>query len=76
MNGRMDFSQALVLIKQGKRLTRTGWNGKGMTVEIQRPDEHSKMTLPYLFIRTTDKKNVPWVASVTDLLAEDWEVVE
>lgn len=67
------FEQALPHIKNGIRMHRRGWNGKGMYVEIQRPDEHSKMSLPYIFMRTADGKLVPWLASQTDLLAEDWE---
>ena len=78
----MDFSAALLLLKDGKRVARTGWNGKGMWVELQRPlDESSKMTLPYLFLsypvdaKQTPGARVPWLASQTDLLAEDWILV-
>ena len=75
----MDFSQALIEVKLGKKISRSGWNGKGLWVEIQRPDQHSKMTLPYLFINypltDTKPKRCPWLASQTDLLADDWEVV-
>lgn len=31
--------------------------------------------LPYMMIKTVDDAFVPWLASQTDLLAEDWEVV-
>ena len=34
------------------------------------------MGLPYLYIKTVDGKLVPWLASQTDLLAEDWIEVE
>lgn len=77
----MTFSEALDMIKQGKRAARLGWNGKGMWVEIQRPDAHSKMTLPYLYLnypgdaQNTPGARVPWLASQTDLLADDWEEV-
>jgi hypothetical protein len=60
----------------GKRFCRRGWNGKGMWIELQRPDEHSKMTLPYVFMRTSDGNLVPWLCSQTDLLANDWVEVE
>jgi hypothetical protein len=30
----MDFSEALMALKQGKRLTRAGWNGKGMWIVL------------------------------------------
>lgn len=81
MNPFMTFSRALEELKRGRKLCRAGWNGKGIYIELQRPDEHSKMTLPYIYIVTTglqsDNPNaprgvVPWLASQTDLLAEDW----
>jgi hypothetical protein len=34
------------------------------------------MTLPYLYISTVDGNKVPWLASQTDILALDWQVVE
>lgn len=74
--GEMDFGMALDSIKSGSKVTRSGWNGKGMWVKLQRPDEGSKMSLPYIYMRTTRGDLVPWVASQTDILADDWlEVV-
>lgn len=70
------FGQALELLKDGKRVAREGWNGKGMFIEKQVPDNNSKMQLPYLYISTVDGALIPWVASHTDILSEDWfEVV-
>jgi hypothetical protein len=72
------FSVALEMLKNGDKVARTGWNGKGMWLELQRPDATSKMTLPYLFLsypenaQNTPGARVPWLASQTDLLAEDW----
>lgn len=71
-----NFGQAIEALKSGKRVARTGWNGKGMWLELQRPDAHSKMTLPYIYMKTADNNNVPWLASQTDMLSEDWVVVE
>jgi len=71
----MDFSTALVRLKVGARMARAGWNGKNMYIEMQVPDAHSKMTLPYLFMKTAQGDLVPWLASQTDILAEDWETV-
>ncbi len=68
----MDFSEALKALKQGSRAARIGWNGKGMWLEVQRPDAHSKMTLPYIFMSTAQGDLVPWLASQTDILADDW----
>lgn len=75
------FGEAIKYLKRGFKVARQGWNGKGIYIEMQKPDEHSKMTLPYIFIVTnglvTDnpkapKGVVPWLASQTDMLAEDW----
>lgn len=71
-----DFGWALEHLKHGNKVAREGWNGKGQSLELQVPDEHSKMTLPYIFINTVDGNRVPWLASQTDLLSEDWVNVE
>ena len=68
----MNFGQALEALKSGERVTRLGWNGKDMWLALQRPDEHSKMTLPYIYMKTVQGDLVPWLASQTDMLAEDW----
>lgn len=70
------FEKALVFLKDGERVCRKGWNGKGMWLEIQKPDEHSKMTLPYIYMKTADDNLVPWLASQTDILANDWEILK
>lgn len=86
----MDFPGALRACKGGARIARSGWNGKGMWVEIQRPDVGSKMTLPYLYLNypvfsATERvgnpvypegSRVPWLASQTDILAEDWYILD
>lgn len=71
----MSFGEALDALRTGQRVTRSGWNGKGMWVALQTPDSHSKMSLPYIYMRTADGHNVPWLASQTDILAFDWEFV-
>lgn len=73
----MNFGLALSLLKDGRRVARTNWNGKGMYLALQTPDEHSKMLRPYIYMSPVDGELVPWVASQTDLLANDWyEVTE
>jgi hypothetical protein len=72
----MNFSYALNYLKQGKKVRRSGWNGKGMWLGLQKPDSYSKMTLPYVYMYTADQHFVPWLASQTDILSEDWEEVE
>jgi hypothetical protein len=69
------FEDALTYLKVGQRVSREGWNGKGMWLALQTPDSGSKMTLPYIFMSTAQGDLVPWLASQTDLLAEDWSVV-
>ena len=77
----LTFGDAIHFLKAGKRVARHGWNGKGMWLEMQRPDEHSKMTLPYLYLNypndsvNTPGARVPWLASQTDMLTEDWVVL-
>ena len=70
----MRFSNALESLSAGNRVTRKGWNGKGMWLAIQHPTETSKMTLPYIYMCTVTQDLVPWLASQSDLLGSDWEV--
>lgn len=81
----LSFGGAIEAMKCGSKVRRKGWNGRGIHIEIQNPDENSKMTHPYIFIDTTGlktnnpdapKDRVPWLASQTDMLSMDWEVVE
>ena len=83
----MNFGQAIEALKEGKKVARNGWNGKGLNIEMQVPDAHSKMTLPYLFMNypstpasETAPSNhlnarVPWLPSMTDVLSDDWMIV-
>lgn len=70
----MDFSRALQALRQGQRVAREGWNGAGMWLALQVPDAHSKMRRPYIYMSPVDGDLVPWVASQSDLLAEDWQL--
>lgn len=81
MKERFNFGVALEELKSGYKVCREGWNGAGIFLELQVPDEYSKMTQPYIYIDTKDletnnematKGRVPWLASQTDMLAEDW----
>lgn len=77
----MSFGHALVALKAGAKVARAGWNGKGLWLELQVPDKHSKMTLPYVYLNYPDDSaftagaRVPWLASQTDMLADDWQIV-
>lgn len=74
----MNFGQALQCLKNGMKVSREGWNGVGLWLELQVPDANSKMTLPYIYLnypmtsKNTPGAKVPWLASQTDVLAEDW----
>jgi len=87
----MNFSQALELIKQGKKLTRTNWNGKGMFVylvhgsefEVNRAPLNAVYEMgtkikyrPHIDLKAADGTCGVWSISNNDALAEDWEVVE
>lgn len=68
----LSFGEALDLLRSKKKLARRNWNGKDQSLELQTPDDNSKMSRPYIYITTVDGARVPWVASQTDLLAYDW----
>ena len=76
----MVFGEALEHLKNGHKISRNNWNGKGLWLELQRPDAHSKMTLPYIYLNypenpsETSGGRVPWAPTQTDVLAHDWFV--
>lgn len=97
----IDFGRAISYLKEGKKVARAGWNGKGMWIvlmegmklpafssqELEKKvnDRTAQFigkdtpldTLPYIAMWTADGKWLPgWLASQTDILAEDWMVVE
>ena len=87
----MDFGAALQALKNGQKVTREGWNGKGMFLflvpgsvfKVNRAPllglypEGTEITYrPHIDMKTVDGEIVPWVASQTDLLADDWCIVE
>jgi hypothetical protein len=100
MNENLNFGQAIEALKQGKRVARQGWNGKGMFVFKQVPanvgiqyvpnmqslpqsvkDEFVKRgeNLVYsnqMCIVKQDNTMDSWVASSSDIFAEDWIILE
>lgn len=85
----MNFGQAIEALKQGKKVMRSGWNGKGMflyyvpaasyppSTDIAK-QAFSGQDVPYgayIAMKTAQGNVVPWLASQTDVLAEDWEIV-
>lgn len=86
----MDFGKALTALKEGQCVARAGWNGKGMFLflvagskfVVNREPLLSLMGegtvatyCPHIDMKTADEKVVPWLASQTDVLAEDWEII-
>lgn len=80
----MDFGDAIRALKAGERVARAGWNGKGMWVRISGPyivkDGASvdgvHTSREFIEMRAADGTFVPWLASQTDMLSEDWAVVK
>ena len=87
----MPFGLAVEAMKQGKKVARTGWNGKGMFVFLVPGSQFKVNRAPLLGIypegteinyhahidmKTVDGTIVPWLASQADVLAEDWLIVE
>lgn len=93
--GAMTFGLAIEALKQGKRVARAGWNGKGMWLVLVNGREGVHFTegseymkagltrgeiLPHIDMYTTNAEGrramLPgWLASQTDMLAEDWRLV-
>jgi hypothetical protein len=86
----MDFGSAILALKQGNKVSRSGWNGKNMFLflvpgskfEVNRPPllgiYPAGTTVEYhahVDMKTADGMVVPWLCSQTDMLAEDWGIV-
>ena len=84
------FSEAVQNLKDGYKVARAGWNGKGMfiflvkgsTFAVNRPplnQFYPEGTLinyrPHVDMKTVDGDIVPWICSQSDMLANDWEIV-
>ena len=77
----MSFGLAIDALKKGFKVARSGWNGKGMWLELIGSSDYQieamdKQLLPWIGMKTADNKFVPWLASQTDVLAEDWSILE
>lgn len=90
LSDEFDFGTAIQLLKAGEKVARQGWNGKGMYLFLVNGDavtqaidecygnpaqaESSLPVLDAIYMKTADNKLVPWLASQTDMLAEDWQL--
>ncbi len=70
----MNFGSAIESLRDGMRVSRSGWNGKGMWLKLQVPDAHSKMGHPYIYMSDVNGVLFPWNPNALDMLAEDWGV--
>ena len=86
----LDFGGAINALKRGKRVSREGWNGKGMFLFLVPASSNpvrcdpngvalgvSENLVPcaaYIAMKTAQNTVVPWLASQTDVLAEDWMI--
>lgn len=70
------FSEALARLKKGEAVYNGNWNGKGMYLNVQFPDSNSKMSEPYIYMVTSKKTRVPWLASQQDLFSSAWQVAD
>lgn len=97
-NGNLSFGVAIEALKQGYKVCRSGWNGKGMWLSISRPEPftipaenfwspHNRLfaeqnggqatVLPSITMKTaTNEVLMGWLASQTDMLANDWLILE
>ena len=79
----MNFGEALEHVKNGKRIARRNWNGKGQYVFLVKAeqlkhiaDKCQKVVDVLAICTTSDIIQVGWLATQTDMLATDWYVVE
>jgi hypothetical protein len=97
----MDFGEAIKALKSGKRVSREGWNGKGMFLYYVPANAYPAQTevakeywgkipgvkthdsgvplvpyVAYIAMKTAQENVVPWLASQTDVLSDDWGIVE
>ena len=87
----LSFGHALCALKSGQKVARSGWNGKGKFLflvpgsvfQVNRkpllgiyPEGTEIQYHAHIYIKTADGMVVPWLASQTDVLADDWMVLE
>ena len=80
-----NFSSALSFLKEGKKVARTGWNGENMYLEYVDPYDNKLFEIrekeiqgtlyPWIGMQTAQNTFIPWLASQSDLLSDDWVLV-
>jgi hypothetical protein len=87
----MNFGQAIEALKEGKKVAREGWNGKGMFAyyvagsefQVNRPPLNSIFSegklvnyRPHIDLKAADGSCGVWNPNMMDILSEDWVIVE
>lgn len=86
----MNFGDALAALRRGEAVAREGWNGKGMFLYLVAADAYPARSAiakevwgdelvpygAYIAMKTAQGNVVPWLASQTDVLGEDWLALE
>lgn len=70
----MEFGKAFEQVKRGKGMRPPQWSDD-VVIRAQFPDEHSKMTAPYLYVESRYGR-VPWRETNIELFSDQWEVVD
>jgi hypothetical protein len=81
----LSFGEAVAAMKAGCKVCRSGWNGKGMFLFLIDQDAWGFESdiegidglygAPFICMKTADNKLVPWLASQTDVISDDWIVI-
>ena len=84
----LSFGLAIEVAKKGKKIARSGWNGKNQYVELATNisyvstdglvvnTEHDAIGNKAMAFVGTSGVQMGWLASQADMLADDWKIVE
>ena len=70
----LTFGLAFEAVKKGKGMRLPNWQ-PDVVIRAQYPDEHSKMTAPYLYVESRFGR-VPWKETMIELFSDMWQVVD
>lgn len=70
----MRFGEAFEHVRAGGGMRLPDWS-EDVAIRAQFPDEHSKMTAPYLYVESRHGR-VPWKETMIELFSENWEIID
>ena len=70
----LSFGDALDAMRRGKAVRLPKWSPE-VKIQIQFPDEHSKMTAPYMYVESRFGR-VPWNPTQIEILSEEWQIAK